>query len=204
MPRRLEIYFSPLGLRKVNPLWYAATCNSDGFHIDVMDGLIVPNYSRDDRLIPKLKKLKKPIQIHLMVKITEEWIDEMIYYQPDTIFLHPEWTVNVEEVTQKLRDNNIKVGIVWNNNDISHNFFTLADEILFMTVEPGFSGQTLIHNRLGQIRTMMNGVQITQKTWIDGGVKSEFIDMFDEMGMTGVISGSRIQELVGGIKCAQV
>jgi ribulose-phosphate 3-epimerase len=185
MLTNFHFYYSLLAAKGQDPLQSARNSNADGFHVDVMDGVIVKNVCKDHLLIPELKSLNKPIQVHLMGN--QAILQEIIAVKPDTVFIHPHWCDNVLQVMYELRENNIKAGIVW-NNDNTETYFDFADEILFMTVEPGASGQTFIENRIEKIKNIIPN----KPSWVDGGVNIDTVKLLEFLPLSGVIVGSGI------------
>lgn len=185
MLTKLPIYYSLLAAGDQDPIQCARKSNAHGFHVDVMDGIMVKNVCNHHHFIPELKSLNKPIQVHLMG--TETLLPEVISTNPDIIFFHPHWCDNVLKVIYELHQNGIKAGIVW-NDDNTETYFDLADEILCMTVEPGEAGQTLIENRIKKIKDM----SIKKPLWIDGGINTETIKFLEVLPISGAVVGSGI------------
>ena len=182
----MKVFFSPLALGTPLDIHHLSKIHCDGYHLDVMDRTVVSNFCRHDYIIPDLKSLKKPIQVHLMG--SQKLINPICIMGPDIIFIHPKWCEDFNKAVLDLQKHGVKVGIVW-DADEAEQYFDLADEVLFMTVVPGFSGQDLIKSRLERIRQILPN----KPTWIDGGVNQTSIKYLD--GVTGVIVGSGISTL---------
>jgi len=190
----MQLYASLLQYPE-NPIAGALAFDADGLHVDVMDGSTVPGRCRHDLILEQLKAIGKPIQVHLMVEDPIDWIQSIAQNTPETIFFHPAWTRSPALTVKTIREYNIKAGIVW-NNDNALEMCPDYDEILFMTVEPGACGQSMITERISQIDQIVNTVKVP--TWIDGGVNQKTISLLQGMKLTGIIAGSGMNSLVRG------
>lgn len=189
----MKLFFSPLGVNLLNLEKYLKGLSFDGIHFDIMDGHAVPNLGLPPWMIPAIKEAidDKKVQVHLMANPVEKFIDLIAPFTPDIVFFHPKWCFSVEECSNCLREYGIKVGIVW-NDDGSERYFDLADEILFMTVEPGRSGQELLERRIHRISQLM---PISKPFWIDGGINIDNLNLVKPLNPSGVIAGKGIFQL---------
>ncbi len=119
----------------------------DYIHVDVMDGEFVDNKTYDIQKIKFLKRIKKPLDVHLMVKDIFKYIDEYKKLKPAFITFHYEATKDHLEVINYIKQNNIKAGISINPStpieDIIH-LLEHIDLVLVMSVNPGYGGQLFI------------------------------------------------------------
>jgi ribulose-phosphate 3-epimerase len=185
----MQIYLSLLGCKDGNFLTFAKSYKCYGFHIDIMDGYYVPNLGVPNWIIPTIAELGKPLQVHLMVNDSDKFLDLVLPYKPDSVFIHPDTCNRVEQAISRIKQNGSKAGIVWNDCDQAKEYFDIADEVLFMTVNPGFGGQKLLGERINRIKEL---VPKDKLCWVDGGINKSNIDLLADLGVTGAIVGSGI------------
>lgn len=187
----MKLAYSILEINSLNFSEYFSQLSFDAIHLDLMDGHAVPNLGVPPWIIPAIReKTDVPIQAHLMTNPTELFVDLVCKYAPEIVFIHPYWCYSVAMVAKKLRNYGTKVGVVW-NNDGAEEYFDLADELLFMTVEPGRSGQKLINERLQKIRTLADN----KPFWLDGGINVDNFDLIVQLKPNGIIAGKGIFDL---------
>ena len=156
----------------------------DYMHVDVMDGIFVPEVSiSNEEMALKLKDVTKPLDIHLMVKDVINYIDFYKDLNPHHITFHYEAVRdNVMEVINYLKKLNIKVGLAINPGtpiDSILSFLDQVDYILIMSVYPGRGGQEFILeteqkvNRLNNVRKI---ISFTFKIEVDGGINDKTIE----------------------------
>lgn len=156
----------------------------DYMHVDVMDGIFVPEVSiSNEEMALKLKDVTKPLDIHLMVKDVISYIDFYKDLNPHNITFHYEAVRdNVMEVINYLKKLNIKVGLAINPGtpiDSILSFLDQVDYILIMSVYPGRGGQEFIReteqkvNRLNHVRKI---ISFTFKIEVDGGINDKTIE----------------------------
>ena len=174
--------------------------NLDYFHIDVMDGEFVNNYQMPPREVREIASYtKKPLDIHLMVENPIEYIEELQNLNIEYITFHIEVLHNIEELINKYKELNYKVGLAikpnTNINELKP-YLKNIDLILVMSVEPGFGGQKFIENtivRIENIRKMLiknkcENILIE----VDGGVNDTNIKSLIDAKVDIAVSGSYI------------
>lgn len=174
--------------------------NLDYFHIDVMDGEFVNNYQMPPREVREIASYaKKPLDIHLMVENPIEYIEELQNLNVEYITFHIEVLHNIEELINKCKELNYKVGLaIKPNTNINElkTYLKYIDLILVMSVEPGFGGQKFIENtiaRIEKIRKML----IKNKCGnilieVDGGINDTNIKSLIDAKVDIAVSGSYI------------
>ena len=168
-------------------------------HLDVMDGLFVPNITFGAPVISALRKHSDMIfDVHLMIDRPERYIDDFAKAGADIITIHLESTDKVSETLSYIRSKGIKAAIsVKPNTPIEEVFPYLdtLDMVLIMTVEPGFGGQKLIPETLEKIRVLReycdkNGYNIDIE--VDGGIGPDNVGLLTSNGANVIVAGSAI------------
>ena len=166
-------------------------------HFDVMDGDFVPNLTFGPQFISNVRQYsKKTFDVHLMINRVGKFLDDYIKAGSDIITFHLEIEENINELISKIKINNIKCGIAikpatpWEDlkpylNDI--------DQIIIMTVEPGFGGQKFMDDQLlkiNQLRKYISDNKLHVDLEVDGGVNYETGKKCVAAGANILVAGS--------------
>ena len=170
-------------------------------HIDVMDGMFVPNISIGMPVIKSIRKATNMVlDTHFMIVEPERYIDEFISLGCDIINFHFEATKKHMEIIEKIKKANKKVGMtIKPNTDYKEilPFIKHLDLVLVMSVEPGFGGQSFMENSLENIsalRKYINENNLTCDIEVDGGIKLDNVNKVLEAGANVIVVGSDIFE----------
>ena len=166
-------------------------------HFDVMDGDFVPNLTFGPQFISNVRQYSKKIfDVHLMTNRVEKFLDDYIKAGSDIITFHLEIEENIKELISKIITNNIKCGIAikpatpWEE---LKPYLKDIDQIIIMTVEPGFGGQKFMEDQLLKIEQLKNFIsnnQLHVDLEIDGGVNYETGKKCVDAGANILVAGS--------------
>lgn len=192
-PSILSADFSRLGEE------IAAIESCDWVHVDIMDGHFVPNLSFGPDITKTVNGLTdKELDVHLMIEEPEKWVETYINAGADTVIFHVEAAKDHVKLARRIRELGAKAGFcVKPGTDIEPYLSDLAefDEVLVMSVEPGFGGQKFMPEQLGKVRTLREVIDSNQLDVIieiDGGINAETIAQAAEAGVDAFVAGSAV------------
>ena len=170
---------------------------ADYIHIDIMDGHYVPNITFGPNIVKSLRKVtSKILDVHLMIKPVKQYINEFVEAGSDIITFHPEADDNPEEIIKMISDAEIKAGIAIhpevNIEDIDH-LFSKVQQIIVMTVTPGFGGQKFMHDQVQKIKDLdeiRKNNNYNYEIAVDGGVNNENAKICKDNGADVLAVGS--------------
>jgi ribulose-phosphate 3-epimerase len=166
-------------------------------HFDVMDGDFVPNLTFGPQFISNLRsQTKKVFDVHLMINRVSKFLDDYIKAGSDIITFHIEIEENLSELISKIKDKDIKAGIAikpktpWEEiKSLLHSI----DQVIIMTVEPGFGGQSFMYSQIDKIKSISNYIKennLSVDIEIDGGVNYETGKICRDAGANILVAGS--------------
>lgn len=173
---------------------------ADVVHFDVMDNHYVPNLTMGPMFCKALRDygIEAPIDVHLMVQPVDRLIGDFIEAGADIITFHPEASAHIDRSLQLIKDGGCKAGLVFNPATPLHYLdyvMDRVDQILIMSVNPGFGGQSFIPNALDKLREARARIAASGRDIrleIDGGVKVDNIRAIAEAGADMFVAGSAI------------
>ena len=194
-PSILAADFSRLG----EQIAEAEHAGAQYLHIDVMDGVFVPDISFGMPVILSIRKCSDIFfDVHLMIDRPERYIKEFADCGANLINFHIEATQDVVGTIQKIRFLGRKVGITISPEtpaEAVEPYLKLVDMVLVMTVEPGFGGQKLMPeclDKVRQVRAMVAGLGLKTDIEVDGGIRAENVELALEAGANVIVSGSAV------------
>ena len=199
----MRYYLSPslmcMDMMKLTEQLRFLNSKADRLHVDIMDGHFVPNLSFGYDVTRAVHRVTdKPLDVHLMIENPEKWVDDYIDAGAACVIFHVEATDKHVELAQHIRSKGVRAGFSLRPgtpiedylDDLEH-----FDEVIVMSVEPGFGGQSFMPDQLDKVRTLRRviderGLDIIIE--IDGGISATTIEQAAEAGVDAFVAGSAV------------
>lgn len=170
---------------------------ADWIHLDIMDGVFVPNISYGLPVVSQIKKIaQKPLDVHLMIVQPERYVEEFHKAGADILTVHLEASTHLHRTLQQIKALGMKAGVALNpHTPVStlEDVIQDIDVVLIMSVNPGFGGQSFIEHSLEKVRKLKQLITATGSQTlieIDGGVNFETGKQLVEAGADALVAGS--------------
>ena len=166
-------------------------------HFDVMDGDFVPNLTFGPQFISDLRlKTNKIFDVHLMIHRVDKFLDDYIKAGSNIITFHYEIDENINHIIDRIKKENIKAGIAIKPNtswEKIKKYLHLVDQVIIMTVEPGFGGQSFLMDQVEKIKNISHYIKknnLKVDIEIDGGVNYDTGKLSVDAGANILVAGS--------------
>jgi ribulose-phosphate 3-epimerase len=187
----------------------AEQAGADRIHVDVMDGHFVPNLSMGPAVVQSLRRVTRlPLETHLMVSDPDLFLEEFAEAGSDSFLVHWEGNSNLHRTVQRIRTLGKRAGVVINPataSGVLEEIVQDVDQVLVMTVNPGFSHQQFLRTtlpKIGRVRELVARLKPGCEVEVDGGIDATTAPLVVRAGATVLVAGSAIFGAREGVAAA--
>ena len=187
----------------------AERAGADRIHVDVMDGHFVPNISMGAPIVQSLRQVTRlPLEIHLMISDPDFFLDEFVEAGSDSFLVHWEGNANLHRTVQRIKALGKRVGVGINPATpagVLEEILVDVDQVLVMTVNPGFGHQQFIHTMLPKIRRVRRMIDESERSCdleVDGGIDANTAPLVVDAGANVLVAGNAVFGEGGAVAAA--
>ena len=177
----------------------AERAGADRIHVDVMDGHFVPNLSMGAPIVASLRRVTQlPLETHLMISNPDSYLDEFVEAGADSFLVHWEGNTNLHRTIHRIRSLGKGVGVAINPATpaaVLEEILQEIDQVLVMTVDPGFGHQHFLHTtkpKIRRVRQMIERIKPACDLAVDGGIDAETAREVVEAGANVLVAGTSV------------
>jgi ribulose-phosphate 3-epimerase len=177
----------------------AEKAGADRIHVDVMDGHFVPNLSMGAPVVASLRRVSPlPLETHMMISDPDSFLQEFVEAGSDSFLVHWEGNLNLHRTVHRIKTLGKRVGVAINPATpaaVLQEILPEIDQVLIMTVDPGFGHQHFLRTtlpKIGRVRQMIDWLNLTCDLEVDGGIDGETARLAVEAGANVLVAGSSV------------
>ena len=211
-PSILSADFSRLGAQVAE----AAAGGADQIHVDVMDGHFVPNLTIGPQVVEAIRPWTDlPLDVHMMVQEPGRFVPQLAEAGADIITVHAEACTHLHRVVQQIREAGVRPGAAISPATPASALYEVLpdlDQVLVMTVNPGFGGQPFIESmvpKIARVRARLDNLGLGAALEVDGGISASTADTVVQAGARVLVAGSAVYndrssvaEAIAGIRAS--
>lgn len=172
---------------------------ADRLHMDIMDGMFVPNISFGPLVLQSLSKVTKlPLETHLMIHQPDRYLEDFAKAGASSLIVHAEGAIHLHRTLDRIRSLGLKVGLAINpatSVSVLEPVIDMTDLVLIMTVNPGFGGQKFLDRtlpKIAEVRNRIDRLGLKTELEVDGGIDPSTAPLAVGAGATVLVAGSAV------------